>query len=278
MRSLVLCADDFGLSPGVSRGIADLARTGRLSAVSCMSISPDFTPSAPLLEGLHGRCDIGLHLTLTALAPLGPMPTLAPDGRLPSLGVLMRRLVLNRLPVQEIAEELQRQLSRFVSILGRMPDFVDGHQHIHILPRVRQALIALFESGQLDRTRIYVRDCYEPPWRVLRRGVAVRRALAISVLSMPLHGEARRRAIRTNRGFSGINDFSRQDDYRTLFRRFLRDSGPQPLVMCHPGHPDEALVGRDPVVARRADEQAYFAGDAFVEDLAEAGYRLQRFG
>ena len=278
MRSLVLCADDFGLSPGVSRGIADLARAGRLSAVSCMSLSPDFARSAPLLEGLHGRCDIGLHLTLTALAPLGPMPTLAPDEKFPPLGTLMRRLVLNRPPVQEIAGELQRQLSRFVSVLGRMPDFVDGHQHVHILPRVRQALIGLFESGRLDRTRIYVRDCYEPPGRVLRRGVAVGRALTISALSVPLHAALRRRGLRANRGFSGINDFSPREDFRPLFRRFLRDSGPQPLVMCHPGHADEALVGRDPVVARRADEQAYFAGDAFVEDLADAGFRLERFG
>jgi predicted glycoside hydrolase/deacetylase ChbG (UPF0249 family) len=276
MRTLVLCADDFGLSPGVSRGIADLAHAGRLSAVSCMAASPDFVISAPLLKGLERNCDIGLHITLTALDPLGPMPKLAPDGRLPSLGVLMRRLLLAP-PLAEILDELRRQLARFASAFGRAPDFVDGHQHVHILPGVRQALLRLFESGELD-SRTYVRDCYEPAARVVGRGVAVPRALLISFLARPLHAELRRRALRRNRGFSGINDFAERRDFGALFRRFLRGTGPQPLVMCHPGHPDEAIRGRDPIVARRADEQAYFAGETFPADLDAAGFHLGRLG
>ena len=275
MRTLVLCADDFGLSPGVSRGIADLAHAGRLSAVSCMAASPDFVASAPLLKGLERNCDIGLHVTLTALAPLGPMSSLAPNGRFPALGTLMRRLLLVS-PAAEILDELRRQLDRFGSVTGWAPDFVDGHQHVHVLPGVRQALLRLFETGELDAQTTYVRDCHEPARHVLGRGVAVPRALLISWLARPLHAELGRRALRRNRGFSGINDFSERRDFGALFRRFLRNAGPQPLVMCHPGHPDEAIRGRDPIVARRADEQAYFAGEAFRADLEAAGFRLGR--
>lgn len=41
-KTIVLCADDFGLDPGVSEGILKLAHMGRLSAVSCMVNMPGF--------------------------------------------------------------------------------------------------------------------------------------------------------------------------------------------------------------------------------------------
>jgi predicted glycoside hydrolase/deacetylase ChbG (UPF0249 family) len=50
------------------------------------------------------------------------------------------------------------------------------------------------------------------------------------------------------------------------------------LVMCHPGHADAVLAGRDPVQAQRAAELAYFAGPDFQQDIREAGVVLSRLG
>jgi len=46
---IVLCADDYGIAPGVGRAIRDLLDRGRLSATSCMVVSPDFAAEGPLL-------------------------------------------------------------------------------------------------------------------------------------------------------------------------------------------------------------------------------------
>ena len=48
----VLCADDFALSPGVSRGIIDLIARGRLSATGCMTVSPFWPEHAEWLRPL----------------------------------------------------------------------------------------------------------------------------------------------------------------------------------------------------------------------------------
>ena len=85
-RPIILCADDYAIAPGVSRAICALIQQGRLSATGCMTVSPFWREHARWLQLLAGRADIGLHLTLTDLRPLGMMARLAPDGRLPSLG------------------------------------------------------------------------------------------------------------------------------------------------------------------------------------------------
>ncbi len=274
---LVLCADDFGFAPGVNRAIEALARAGRLSATSCMVTAPAWDDAAPRLPAIAANCDIGLHLTLTDLAPAGPMPKLAPAGRLPDLRSLTIRALARRLDRGEIAAEIERQVAALERALGRAPDFVDGHKHVHVLPVIRTALLDLFRRGRLDRARTYVRSCWEAPGRVVGRGVAVAPTLATSALARGFAVAARRAGVTVNDSFRGMNDFRRATPYGALFRRFAAGAGARPLVMCHPGFPDAALAALDPVVDRRQDEFDYLAGDEFLRDLAAAGRRLARF-
>lgn len=139
---VVLCADDFGLTEGVSQGILDLIRMGRLSATSAMVNHPWWPVLAPDLRAYEDRAGIGLHLTLTAGRPIGPMPSLAPRGTLPPLSGALPRLLAGNVPTDELRGEIERQLDAFEAAFGRPPDFVDGHQHVHVLPGVRGELLA----------------------------------------------------------------------------------------------------------------------------------------
>lgn len=82
-RSVILCADDFGLADGVSRGIVELAWKGRLSATGAMTNMPGWRRAAPDLKPLKDRIAVGLHLNFTVGVPLGEMPDLAADGVFP---------------------------------------------------------------------------------------------------------------------------------------------------------------------------------------------------
>lgn len=274
--TVILCADDYGLAPGVGRSIRALAAAGRLSATSCMTVFPDWHAEAAALRPLAGRIEIGLHLTLTDQAPLGPMPGLAPAGRLPSVGRLAALAWRRRLDAGEVAAEIGRQLDAFESAMGRPPGFVDGHQHAHLLPGVREAVLALF-AGRLDPRRAWLRSGAEPIGRILARGVAVGRAAAISAAARPLARMAAKRGVAVNDSFRGVTDFRPGRAVDALFRRYLDGPGRRPLVMCHPGLVDETLADRDPVTAWREAEHRYLAGDAFAADLAAAGRALAPF-
>lgn len=270
-RAIVLCADDYAISPGVSRGIVELARAGRLSATSAMSVSPHWPHLAAELGALE-KVGIGLHLTLTGLGPLGSMPGFAPTGRFPPLGAVVRGAVSGRLPLIEIAREIDRQLDAFEAGLGRPPDFVDGHQHVHALPGIRTMLLAALVKRRLAG-RIWLRDPADQAVSILRRRVAAEKALVVSALALGFKAAAGRAGFALNAGFSGFSAFDPARDVGADVARFLVAPGPAHLVMCHPGHidPGDELDG---VVESRARELAYLASDRFAALLAGQGLLL----
>ena len=275
LRRVVLCADDYGLSPGVSRGIVELIAQGRLSATSCMSVSRFWPEHAAWLKPFADKVDVGLHLTLTNLPPLGPMPRTASSGRLPGLGTIARRALLGSLDRREVAAEFERQVNAFERAFGHVPAFLDGHQHVHQLPIVRDVTIELL-SRRL-RGQGYVRLCREPLSALLRRRVDVVRALIVSRLGRGFAKRVRHANIAANDSFRGVYDLTGRVPFASFFPRFLRGGGERPLIMCHPGHVDPALGEVDPVTNQRETEWQYFSGEGFLQDLARAGVTLGRF-
>ena len=125
-RTLCLCADDFGLAPGISAGIVRLALARRLTAISCITNSPHWESSALLLGTLPTSVDTGLHINLTEGQPLSArLAKLWP--RLPALPVLIARAHLGLLPRAELRSEVHAQLAAFRAATGLAPQFIDGH-------------------------------------------------------------------------------------------------------------------------------------------------------
>jgi predicted glycoside hydrolase/deacetylase ChbG (UPF0249 family) len=271
-QRVVLCADDYGLTEGVSQGILELASRGRISATSAMTNAELWPSLASGLPVFRDRIGVGLHLNLTTGAPLGPMPTLAPEGRLPTLPQLLRRALLGRIRDSEVRAEIARQLDAFERHLGGAPDFVDGHQHAHVLPMVRRALLSVLAERRLAG-RLWLRDPSDRLGPILRRRVSPRKALIVHVLATGFRRAARSAGFETNDGFSGFSPLDKTPP-GPVFRSALDDLGSRPVVMCHPGHVDEALRGLDPAVESRPAEMAYLASDAFAALLAERGIAL----
>lgn len=270
-----LCADDYAMTPGVSRGILEALDAGRLSATSAMTTSPWWPEWAAPLQAHVGRADIGLHLNLTLGAPLGAMPKVAPEDRLPAIGAWMRlaRTGVSAAARQEIADEIERQLQRFVDVFGRPPDHVDGHQHVHVLSPVAPLVLdALARRGW----RPWLRDSGDRPDRILLRGSSLKKALGLAVLARGFAGKARGAGLSANDGFAGFSDFDSSRNYAAQFARYLRAPGPAHLVMCHPGYVDDALRALDPVVETREQELRFLLSSEFDALLQGSGAHLRR--
>jgi predicted glycoside hydrolase/deacetylase ChbG (UPF0249 family) len=251
---IVLCADDYGLSPAVSAAIRELLDAGRLSATSCMVVYPDFPEQAALLQPYLDRADIGLHFTLTAERPFA---------------AVFRDAYLNPIAPSAAQRAVDDQVDAFSKAIGRPPDYIDGHQHVHLLPVVREAI-----AYTAHRIGAYVRLTSEPIDIGMYRRPASFQSACLAMLSRPLGRLVRKVGVTTNKGFRGVRSFRERAPFRQLFRKMISGSRDGWLVMCHAGRVDSVLASRDGITSQREDEFRYMAGPDFLPDLAEAGVTL----
>jgi chitin disaccharide deacetylase len=250
---IILCADDYALTDGVSRAIGELAAAQRLSATSVLVTSSHWPASAPRLCAHRGHLSVGLHLDLTFAGPLGPMPRLAPAARFPGLRGLLVRSLLGLLDPVEIKAEIERQLDRFEQGMHAPPDHIDGHQHVHVLSGVRQALLETVRRRYASEPPL-IRNPSDRPGVIRERGVAVPKSFALSALALGFARAAGNLHVPINDSFAGVSNFDVDVPYANELHAALSQPGWRHLVMCHPGHPDAELATLDPVVERRRME------------------------
>ena len=261
-----ICADDFGLESGVDQGIAALAARGKLTAVSCLSMGPTFGRDAEMIRGLD--IDIGLHLNFTE--------SLGQPGLFMSVGKLILSAYLRILPASRINEQINRQLDAFESIMGREPDFVDGHLHVHQLPQIRESLIEQLTKRYGNNPSLWMRDTMPGPLRGSLPVAQRLKAYLIGLLGAKrLKAIAARAGIRTNDGgFFGVYDFARpHPPYPQMLEAWFAQMRQGALLMVHPAQSIQPgdLFGQD-----RVEEYEVLGGPVFENLLMRMGIRPAR--
>jgi predicted glycoside hydrolase/deacetylase ChbG (UPF0249 family) len=266
-RRIWLCADDYGIAPGVDAAIRDLIKRGRLNATSVMVVAPSFAPqSAAMLDALNSagaRAAIGLHVTLTGpLRPKTPDYMPAVEGAFLPLGATLRLAMQQRLDMSALTREVEAQFAAFSAAFGRPPDYVDGHQHVQLFPQVRHAVLDV--TRRLS-PKVWVRQCGSS--LPLHRRLTDPKGLLIDWLSREFRARADRFGIPTNPAFAGTYTYRANADFAQIFPTFLDGMPEGGLIMCHPGFVDAELERLDPLTTLREREYAYFCSDRFVEGL-----------
>lgn len=267
-RRIRLCADDYGISPGVNRAICDLIERERINATSVMVIGPaagrDDIDALKTAAGRNPHCVIGLHATLTApFHPLTMHYRPLEGGLFLPLAKMLRASLLRRLDPEIIHDELKAQIAAFTERVGRTPDYVDGHQHVQIFPQVRDAFLSAVKEAAPNA---WVRQCGRR--QPLAQRVGMPKALLLDILSSGFRRRAARDGIRFNPGFAGAYDFTRASEFADLMQGFLDGSPDGGLIMCHPGFVDDILIALDPLTDQREREYAFLASDGFGDMLA----------
>ena len=266
-RLLSICADDYGLSSGISEAIAELAQARRVTAVSCITNAPHWQYAGARLQEVPDAVSVGLHFNLTEGKPLS-RELAAVWPQLPALPVLILRAHLGLLPVQAVACEFLAQWAAFTGAAGRQPMFMDGHQHVHHLPGVRAAIFRSLDALQ-------VHPAIRNTARIVGPGFGLKRWLIRHTGGRRLEAELQRRAVPHNSCLLGTYDF-KGSDYRSRMQSWLGALPPPGgLLYCHPGR-DQKGDGNDPVAGARVRELAYLSSAAFGQDLAAANVTLVR--
>lgn len=256
LKRIILCADDFGQDKAISDGILQLVEAGRLSAVSCFSDARLWRERGPdLIASGGGELLIGLHFNLTYPFGYAERP--------------LRRWIADsmtgRLSVEELRAHLQRQIDSFGAIRGRLPDFIDGHQHVHAFPGIRSVVHERAEAAAAGGTALPIRDVSAP----LGKTDAPLKRRIIRMLANWGPAPPNAAAHRLNESFAGDYSLTARADYPGLFADWLAASADGGLIMCHPGQ-----AGESGEHAVRERERAFLASDELAALLSSRGCRL----
>lgn len=263
-NKLIICADDYAMNSGISQGILDLAQKSRINAISCMTQRNNWHVYANYLSDLissrsnsanrSSDIQIGCHLDLTATD---------------SLHKIIARSYLRQWDPNDLTNQIQRQLNAFEDAMQRIPDFIDGHQHVHQLPQVRDVLLSIYTKKYAGKNT-WIRNT------VKRRCSS---NLLKKCLIEHLGGKRFRKILQQNNiphnhYFSGIYDFKQGLYYAKYFKLFLAElkNSPNSVIMCHPGLPCNDPNDTHPYA--RYFEWQYLNSEQFLDDLHQFNFIL----
>ncbi len=128
MRRLILNADDYGLTRGISQGIRYAFHCGVISSTTAMTNIAGAARGLEIAKRDTPYLPIGIHLTLTEGKPLSPaekVPTLVDsEGRFFSRESFITRL--NDINPEEAGLEFRAQID-VLRMLEIRPDHLDSH-------------------------------------------------------------------------------------------------------------------------------------------------------
>lgn len=286
-RAIIINVDDLGLSRAVNDAVIHLAELGRIGASSYM-VGGTITDS-DINQLKKFNVDVGLHLDLTGIFPS------ALRGSLKSIIIAC---YLRRFNPMQVTKVIKQQLDAFEDRFGRAPVFIDGHQHIHQFPVIRQCLI----------NELSARYSVEISKGMLSARVTTPLVNDLkSWIIYGLGGYAWRKSceynrIPTNDRFGGVYGFDADSQQlATLWEQWLQNAPPSAdlssglltldtalpissanllptLIMCHPALPDNGSNDwQDEIKAARELEYEWLISTELEDLLHKYQVRLLRW-
>ena len=148
-RQLIINADDFGLTPGVTEGIIYCSQSGCVTSTSVM-VNHLMHQRISVNSSTKDYLGMGVHLNLTSGKPILPPEDLntmvKPDGEFIGVDYLFQHPDL--VNIIQVEKEWRAQIIGFLVKFGR-PDHLDSHHHIHLLPRFFQVFLQIAEEMRI---------------------------------------------------------------------------------------------------------------------------------
>ena len=137
LRRLIVNADDFGLTPGVSAGILAAHRHGIVTSTT-MLVNRDVAPDV-IARARDAGLGIGLHVNLTLGRPLTRAGSL-----IDAEGTFVRdaRRAAARAKASEVEAEIAAQIERFETLTKHAPSHLDTHHHVGLHVPVREIVLS----------------------------------------------------------------------------------------------------------------------------------------
>jgi predicted glycoside hydrolase/deacetylase ChbG (UPF0249 family) len=272
-KRLIINADDFGFSEGVTRGIVEAHAAGSVTSASIMANGIDWDNSVRLARATR-TLGFGVHLNLVQGRPLLRVPSLTDPAtnEFYSLGVLALRAMAGRIDRRELEAETRAQIER-VRGAGITVTHLDSHRHAHALPAIFPVVANVVRDAGIRSIRIP----REPLRLNALDAAATARKLVLALALRAAGALPLAPSLVTTDHFRGIS-LQGGTRFARRLRRTLDALAPGSTeLMVHPGHVDQALAAQDSYTSPRAIELAELVSAGVRERLSRGDIELVSF-
>ncbi len=270
MTRLIVNADDFGLTGGVNRAIAELHQAGVLTSATLMAHAAA-TDEATEIARSTPSLGVGCHVVLVDGKPISRnVETLASDGNFVStLGGFLRKMLSGNIRTEEIEQEAHEQIAALQQCGVRLTH-IDTHKHTHIFPRVLRPVLRAARSCGIR----VVRNPFEPAWsiRATPNAPFARRAQVrlLRLLAAQFHRIVAEEGFTTTAGALGVLATGTLDaaTVRSIVAAIPASENVVFELVAHPGYNDADLARANTrLLASRAVEREALAALRDIPNL-----------
>ena len=285
-KQLIVNADDYGRTEGVTQGIIQAHREGIVTSTTVMMNMPQLEDALRLADD-YSDLGMGVHLVFSAWRPLLPpteIPSLVDEdghfhtqGAIPSHPSTKLRTGPERIDRDELKAELRTQIERFRAS-GRQPDHLDCHHFIHLYPPFFAIYVELAEEYGLP---IRLPFPPEEEWDEAAASMSIAHGLPPDFLrEIARHdiGLVQAKGIPHPDRF--VQSFFGKESLTLENLLGILEGLPEGIseMMTHPGLADEKLLAKSRYGKERERELELLCHPRAKERIGELGIELVTFG
>lgn len=260
-KKLIVNADDYGHTAGVSRGIREAHLNGLVTSTTAMMNRPFVVEALKLAKENCPRLGIGVHLCLTAGKPLLP-PEMVPslvneEGFFFHEPEFASRLgIIN---INEVRAEWRAQIEKFMNVVGHAPDHLDSHHHTSYFSQILfESMLELAAEFQCRIRRPFGEDSENGPDGLSQSDLVTLMKSFAEKAPKPL----------TTQGFFGR--FYDEGVSVATLKGILQEVADNPNldsfeIMCHPAYVDDELMQISSYNRQRGLERAVLQNEEVVK-------------
>lgn len=274
-KTLIVNADDFGLTHSINNGILKCFKYGIVTSASIITNGRAFEESVSLSKE-HGL-NVGLHLTLMDGQPVSNAEDVKSltdrNGLFPTnyLSFSMNYF-LSRISLNDIESEFRAQICKFIDA-GLVPKHINGHNHVHMFPRILDITLKLMDEYNIKVIRAPFSRIFPAMSNISLNSFA---KLFLILLSKHSRRKISKFGFNTPDHFEGLfcsGRLTKKDIIKVLDR--LKAGTTE--LMCHPGYSDNESVRIYPWNYKWEEELKALCDDDVKKIVEKQGIRLEGF-
>lgn len=232
---LKIIADDLGLHKSVNDGIIFLLKERKIDGASLMANGEAFEDAVIQLRNISNP-NIGIHINFVEEKSLVSGKLMPKNHR-----IFFVKYLLGLVGKKYIKEETEAQIKKCIQA-GIRPAFINGNQHLHLLPGVMDIVIDLAKKYNIP----YIRIVNEPINLFGGKLFRKLQLLFLNFLSAKAKEKIQKAGLQCNSYFIGFVSAGSLREGDIKFAEKLASKYPDKTIElgCHPGYETEEFKNK----------------------------------